>query len=116
LGFHFTIEYKLGRTNIVFDALSRRDTPDTQLHAISSPSFDLLEDIKLAAEADAELEDLRTQITAGALGKPWSVMDGIVLYQKHIYIPSNFPLPRPILSDVHNDNHEGIQCTLHRLH
>jgi hypothetical protein len=79
LGFDFTIEYKPGHTNIVADALSRRDTPDAQLHALSSPSFELLEDIKLAAEQDAELEDLRTQITAGALGEPWSVVDGIVL-------------------------------------
>jgi hypothetical protein len=116
LGFDFTIEYKPGRTNIVANALSHRDTPDAQLHALSSPSFDLLEDIKLAAEQDAELEDLRTQITAGALGEPWSVVDGIVLYQKHIYIPTNFPLLQATLSAIHNDSHEGIQRALHRLH
>jgi hypothetical protein len=111
----FTIEYKPGCTNIVADALSRRDTPDAQLHAISLPSFDLLDGIKLAVEIDAKLEDLHNRITVGTLGEPWSVVDGIVLYQKHIYIHAHFCLLQAILSVVHNDSHEGIQRTLHKL-
>jgi hypothetical protein len=116
LGFDFTIEYKPGRTNVVEDALSRRNMTDPELHAISSPSFDLLEDIKQAAETDTELGDLRHQIEAGTLSDPWTVVDGLVLYQNRIYIPANFPLLPAILSAVHDDNHEGQQCTLHRLH
>jgi hypothetical protein len=116
LGYDFTIEYKPGRTNIVADALSLRDMPEAQLSAISSPSFDMLEDIKQAADADTEIQDLRAKIEVGTLGAPWIVADGMVLYQNRLYIPANFPLLSAILSAVHDDRHEGIQRTLHRLH
>jgi hypothetical protein len=114
LGYDFTIEYKPGRTNVVADALSRRDTPEALLHGISSPSFDLLDDIKHAAQADAELVALRDQIVAGTLADPWTVVDGLVLFQHRIYIPAHFPFLPAILTAVHDDNHEGIQRTLHR--
>jgi hypothetical protein len=108
LGFDFSIEYKPGRTNVVVDALSRRDEPDPLLHAISSPSFDLLADIKQAAIEDEEVRSLRDQITAGTLGAPWTVVDGLVLYQNSIYVPTSSPFLLAILSAVHDDNHEGI--------
>jgi hypothetical protein len=115
LGYDFTIEYKPGRTNVVADALSRRDTPEALLHGISSPSFDLLDDIKHAAQADAELVALRDQIVVGTLADPWTVVDGLVLFQHRIYIPAHFPFLPAILAVVHDDNHEGIQRTIHRL-
>jgi transposase InsO family protein len=101
--------------NIVADALSRRDAPDAMLHAISLPSFDLLDDIKLAADNNEELSRLRTKIEAGTLGAPWSVVNGLVLYQNRIFVPAQFPFLPAILSAAHDDNHEGIQRTLHRL-
>jgi hypothetical protein len=115
LGYDFTIEYKLGRTNVVADALSRSDTPEALLHGISSPSFDLLDDIKHAAKADAELVALRDQIVASTIAGPWTVVDGLILFQQRIYIPAHFPFLPAILAAVHGDNHEGIQRTLHRL-
>jgi hypothetical protein len=42
LGFDFSVEYKAGRTNTVADALSRCDTDEPTLLAISGPDFDFV--------------------------------------------------------------------------
>jgi hypothetical protein len=41
LGFDFTVEYKPGATNTVADALSRRDTEEGVVLAISAPGLTL---------------------------------------------------------------------------
>jgi len=42
LGFDFTVEYKPGAANVVVDALSRRDTDEGSIIAISGPRFDFV--------------------------------------------------------------------------
>ena len=44
--YDYEIEYKLGNVNIVADALSRINSIDATIHAISSVSFDVLDRIK----------------------------------------------------------------------
>jgi hypothetical protein len=48
LGFDFSVEYKPGAANSVADALSRRDTEDGTLLAISGPRFDFLDRLRQA--------------------------------------------------------------------
>jgi hypothetical protein len=38
-GFDFTVEYRAGRLNTVADSLSRRDTTESSVHTISTPTF-----------------------------------------------------------------------------
>ena len=48
LGFDFTVEYKPGATNTVADALSRRDTEEGTVLAISAPRFNYIERLRQA--------------------------------------------------------------------
>ncbi|WVZ89126.1 LOW QUALITY PROTEIN: hypothetical protein U9M48_035574 [Paspalum notatum var. saurae] len=114
LGFDFTIEYKPGHTNVAADALSRRDAEDCSSMAISGPTFDIFGDLRQAASTQPALVALTEQWTAGTLGNPWSVRDGVVLYNK-LYLPPGSDLLQTVLSGIHDMAHEGVEKTLHRF-
>jgi hypothetical protein len=114
LGFDFTVEYKPDRTNVVADVLSRRDADAAALHAVSAPSFDLLTDFRTAAEADDAMRKLRARVE-GVIGDNWRVVDGFVTFNNRLFVPAEFPLLSDILAAAHDDYHEGVQRTLHRL-
>ncbi|WVZ95669.1 hypothetical protein U9M48_041403 [Paspalum notatum var. saurae] len=79
LGFDFTVEYKPGHSNIVADALSRRDSDEmASVHAISAPQFSLVRDLRATASTDPALVALKEQIDQGKLGEPWSCVNGVV--------------------------------------
>jgi hypothetical protein len=44
----FSVEYKLGRANIVADALSCCEEEDMAICAISAPTFDIMQEVQLA--------------------------------------------------------------------
>jgi hypothetical protein len=116
LGFDFAVEFKAGRTNTVADALSRRDTEEPGAMNISAPHFDFIDRLRAEHDADPALRALRDEITADQRAAPWSLVDGMVAFAGRLYIPPTSPLLQEVLSAVHNDGHEGVQRTLHRLH
>ncbi|WVZ95693.1 hypothetical protein U9M48_041425 [Paspalum notatum var. saurae] len=116
LGFDFTVEYKPGHTNGVADALSRRDTPeDGAVLVLSAPRFDFIERLRQQQEADPALVALREEILAGSRVLPWAMVDGMVQYSGRLYVPPSSALLQEILVAVHEEGHEGVQRTLHRL-
>jgi hypothetical protein len=65
-GFDFAVEYRPSRLNTVAGALSRRDVedveegaaPDATVHALSAPTFTLINDIRTAMVATADTRQL----------------------------------------------------------
>jgi hypothetical protein len=108
LGFDFTVEYKPGATNTVVDALSRRDTEEGVVLAISAPRFDFIERLRQAQASDPALVAMRDEISAGTRAAPWSLIDHMVAFDGRMYIPLASPLLQEILAAVHEDGHEGV--------
>lgn len=115
LGFDFFVEYRPGRLNTVADALSRRDEDINVSFALSAPHFSLLDAVRKAASSEPALVALHDQITAGELGAPWELVDGLVPFNRRIYIPSDSTILWDVLVAAHDVAHEGVKKTMHRL-
>lgn len=84
--YDFAVEFRLGRLNIVADALSRRDNADVGLHAVVGPSFDLFTALRRKLQADPALRAVPDSIVAER-GAPWRVVDGLILHGARVFIP-----------------------------
>ncbi|WVZ62966.1 LOW QUALITY PROTEIN: hypothetical protein U9M48_012652 [Paspalum notatum var. saurae] len=115
LAFDFSMEYKPRASNMVADALSRRDSDTVTAFAISGPSFDIVRDVRTAATSDPTLVALIDHVAAGTLGTPWSVVDGILLYDGKFYLPPDSPLLQVAISNAHDAAHEGVEKSLRRF-
>ncbi|WVZ75167.1 LOW QUALITY PROTEIN: hypothetical protein U9M48_023250, partial [Paspalum notatum var. saurae] len=115
LGFDFSIEYRSGAMNIMADALSRRNTDEGELLAISAPRFDFIACLCHTQATDPALVAIHDEVHAGMRAAPWVVLDDMVAYDGRLYIPPSSPLIQEILAVVHDDGHEGVHRTLHRL-
>jgi hypothetical protein len=94
LGFNFA-EYKPGAANAVADALSRRDTEEGALLALSAPRFDFVDRLLRQAQlTDPALVALQEDISTGSRGAPWSVVDGMIQFAGRLYIPLGSPYMR----------------------
>ncbi|WVZ98182.1 LOW QUALITY PROTEIN: hypothetical protein U9M48_043651, partial [Paspalum notatum var. saurae] len=117
IGFDFSVEFKPGHTNVVADALSRRDADSSAdsltCAALSGPSFSLFEELRTELENAEDLGDIRAQVLEGQNG--WSLVDGLWLKDSKVFVPASSPLVAAIIVDAHNTRHEGIQKTLHRV-
>ena len=92
LGFDFSVEYKPGAANVVADALSRCDTDEGVIFAISAPRFDFVTRLRQAQDTDPALVAIRDELRAGSRGAPWTLVDGMVQFGGRLYIPPASPL------------------------
>ncbi|KAJ8763101.1 hypothetical protein K2173_023306 [Erythroxylum novogranatense] len=58
LPFYFIVEYKVGKSNTVADALSRRDVDQNCLLALSMPQLDLFDEIRQEQQRSLEIQQL----------------------------------------------------------
>ena len=70
LGFDFSVEYRSGATNVVADALSRRNTEEGELLAISAPRFDFISRLRHAQAMDPALVAVHDEVRAGTRAAP----------------------------------------------
>lgn len=83
--------------------------------AISGPRFDFIDRLRAAHETDPALRTLRDELTVGQRPMPRSLVDNLVAFSGRLYILPVSPLLHELLAVVHEDGHEGVQRTLHRL-
>lgn len=81
------MDYKSGKQNVVADTLSHRDTETASLHALSTPTFTIFEDLCKEDVGPSDLATSIAQIEARQLSAPWSVADGLVMYDHKVYLP-----------------------------
>lgn len=83
-GYDFRVEHRPGKANVVADALSRRngdapllaglcDTTTASLAALSTPTFQLFDELRQELDTDATLRARRDAVAAGVHGASWTV-------------------------------------------
>jgi hypothetical protein len=115
LGFDFTVEYRSDAANIVVDALSRWATATAVLLAISAPQFDFIGRLRQTQATDPSLVTILDEIRASTRTVPWAVRDGMVVFEVRLFIRPSSPLLQEIITAIHEDSHEGVHHTLHRI-
>jgi hypothetical protein len=65
---------------MVADALSRRDTKEVAILALSGPRFDFIECLRQAKDQDPALVAIKEEIASSQRMAPWSLVDGLVAF------------------------------------
>jgi hypothetical protein len=116
LGFDFRVQYKPGSTNVVADALSRRDIEEVALaHAISAVSFTLFDDLQAEYSSETALTELRQDVINGGRGDQWAIIDDLVTRGGRVFVATSSPSLATVLAHAHGVGHEGVQKMLHKI-
>jgi hypothetical protein len=115
LGFDFHVEFKPGATNVVADALSRRDTEEARAMVLSCPSFHLFDSLHQEVASMPDLHTLLDAAVDDTKGPKWRAQDGLIIFHDCIYLLPSSTCMQQALTAAHVAGHEGIAKTLHRL-
>ncbi|KAL1550842.1 hypothetical protein AAHA92_18755 [Salvia divinorum] len=130
MGYKFRIEYKTGTSNRVADALSRRDMdpmPDRSakeeadaslLTTVSHPIPEIVEQLKTETRELEDLVEIHASITEGTAASNLSYVDGLIYWDRRIYVGRASALKCILLYEHHSTpqaGHPGVDRTFRRL-
>jgi hypothetical protein len=107
-GFDFRVEYLSGKASTVADALSCRDKHSAMALPLSSPTFELYNELREELSHLEEATQLRVKIKKGEAAVGWTMLDGLLVHSGCIFVPMALTLWPIILATAHGAGHEGV--------
>lgn len=122
-GFSFDIHYKLGKTNLVVDALSRKhsedEDDDSLLLSVSSSVPGILQDMRKFYKQNEQGQKLVTgSLSTNNYIQYYSFKEGFLFFKDRIFIPDLHDWRPAIISEFHNSpsaGHSGSKPTYSRM-
>jgi hypothetical protein len=74
-------------SNVVVDALSRRDVEaTTEVSVLSALAFTIFDNLRAEVTTSLEATQL-LEVTMGTRGDQWCIIDGLVTHRGRVYVP-----------------------------
>lgn len=119
LGMQYKIVYKQGSENRVADALSRRAHAAVTCLAVSVCSPQWCQSIIDGYLRDEDTKQLLSKLVLDGSSVPkFSLHEGLLKYDNHIWVGNNKPVQQSILEAIHSSTvggHSGFPVTYHKL-
>lgn len=121
LGYSYKIEYKIGASNKVADALSRRDNSDTggSLMVLSVIQPQWITELQASYEGDVIADSVFAEQAFNPYNMSlYTVDQDILRFKGKIYVGSSTELRKEIILNMHTSvvgGHSGITATYQRL-
>lgn len=118
LGFDYTIQYKVGSSNTVADALSR-SPPSSELLLLSVPNLDFMHDLRRTLHSNRDFQELLSKVRDHPQDHPdYRIHQGLILFKNRIWLNDDNPSIPNLMLEFHATplgGHLGVTKTTHRL-
>lgn len=120
LGYDYTIQYKVGKSNIVADALSRiQEDTEGKFFILSMPHFTFLEQLRNSLKDSNEFQSLFDQVLHQPNSHPnFTIHNGLLLFKGKIWLDSTNPFRALLMEEFHKTplgGHMGFAKTLQKI-